>query len=101
MERKLCGAPDILLAGSSGFAYPIPEPSQQPKLRTVSVSEANPNEPSMLAKVCVNCPVCRHARRTQRGLAFWLVSKVERKLCLFGRAYERRFGRKPHERVHS
>jgi len=64
---------------------------------TVTNSEFNSNQPSTLAKVCVNCPVCRRARRKQKGLAFWLVSKVERKLCLFGRAYERAFGRKPHE----
>jgi hypothetical protein len=55
------------------------------------------SQPSALAKVCVNCPVCRHARRKQRGLAFWFVSKVERKVCFFGRAYGRAFGRKPHE----
>jgi len=49
--------------------------------------------------VCANCPVCRRARRQQRGFAFWLVRKVERKICLFGRAYERAFGRKPHEPI--
>jgi len=55
------------------------------------------HKPSFLARMCVHCPVCRRARRTQRGLAFWLVSKVERGVCPFGRAYERAFGRKPHE----
>lgn len=61
----------------------------------------NPQRPSKLdrtlASVCLNCPVCRHARKTQRGSAFWLVKKVERGLCPFCRAYERVYGRKSHE----
>jgi transposase-like protein len=52
-----------------------------------------------LAKVCANCPVCRHARRRQRGPAFWLVKRVETKVCPFCRAYERVHGRKSHEPV--
>jgi hypothetical protein len=52
-----------------------------------------------LAGVCANCPVCRHARQRQRGLAFWLVKHVEAKLCPFCRAYERVHGRKAHERI--
>jgi len=50
----------------------------------------------LLAGVCRNCPVCRRARRNQRGAAFWLVNKVEAKLCPFCRAYERVYGRKAH-----
>jgi hypothetical protein len=50
-----------------------------------------------LAKVCANCPVCRRARMRQRGLAFWLVKKIESKMCPFCRAYERVYGRKAHE----
>jgi hypothetical protein len=49
-----------------------------------------------LAKVCANCPVCRRARQRQRGFAFWLVKRVETKLCPFCRAYERVYGRKAH-----
>jgi len=49
-----------------------------------------------LARVCVNCPVCRNARRRQGGAAVWLVSQVESKLCPFCRAYERVYGRKAH-----
>jgi uncharacterized protein CbrC (UPF0167 family) len=49
-----------------------------------------------LARVCVSCPVCRRARHRQRGLAFWLVRRVEAKLCPFCRAYERVYGRKSH-----
>jgi hypothetical protein len=50
-----------------------------------------------LAKVCVNCLLCRHARKRQRGLAFWLTGNVERRICPFCRAYERVYGRKPNE----
>jgi hypothetical protein len=50
-----------------------------------------------LAKVCLNCPVCRRARKQQKGAAFWLTSKVESRVCPFCRAYERVYGRKSHE----
>jgi hypothetical protein len=50
-----------------------------------------------LARVCVNCPVCRRARQQQFGAAFWLVKQVEAKLCPFCRAYERVYGRKAHQ----
>jgi len=52
-----------------------------------------------LANVCRNCPVCRHARQQQSGVAFRLVSQVERHLCPFCRAYERVYGRKAHEKT--
>ena len=50
-----------------------------------------------LAKVSENCLVCNLARRKQAGFAFWLVKKVEGRICPFCRAYERVFGRKSHE----
>lgn len=50
-----------------------------------------------LAWVCRACPVCRRARGRQAGVAFWLVTRVERQLCPFCRAYERVYGRKAHE----
>jgi hypothetical protein len=49
-----------------------------------------------LARVCANCPVCRPARQRQSGVAFWLVKRVESRLCPFCRAYERVHGRKAH-----
>jgi uncharacterized protein CbrC (UPF0167 family) len=49
-----------------------------------------------LAKFCVNCTVCKHARKKQQGAAFWFVSKIEGNLCPFCRAYERVYGRKAH-----
>jgi hypothetical protein len=53
----------------------------------------------MLAEVCRNCLVCRRARQQQRGLAFWLVRKVEVRLCPFCRAYERVYGRRAHAKI--
>ncbi|MCC6356491.1 MAG: hypothetical protein IT577_21600 [Verrucomicrobiae bacterium] len=50
----------------------------------------------LLAKVCAQCPVCRTARARGRGLAYWLVSRVERGICPFCAAYERVTGRKAH-----
>jgi hypothetical protein len=50
-----------------------------------------------LARVCANCTVCRRARQQQRGFAFWLVKRVEARLCPFCRAYERVHGRPAHE----
>ena len=52
-----------------------------------------------LASLCVNYPVCRRARRKQRGFAYELVKKVESHICPFGRAYECVTGRKSHEPV--
>jgi len=52
-----------------------------------------------LAEFCVKCLVCRRARKQQRGTAFWLVKKIESKICPFCRAYVRVYGRKAHERI--
>ncbi|MCK5213911.1 MAG: hypothetical protein KAR05_00975 [Candidatus Omnitrophica bacterium] len=50
-----------------------------------------------MAQKCVECPVCRKARRDQKGLAFWFVQKIEGGLCPYCRAYEKVYGRKAHE----
>ena len=50
-----------------------------------------------LAKFCVQCPVCSHARKKQQGAAFWFVQKIEGDLCPFCKAYERVYGRKAHQ----
>lgn len=64
------------------------------------MSARNPSPLDLaLARVCENCPVCRRARRRQRGLAFRLVERVEAGVCPFCRAYERVHGRKAHERA--
>ncbi len=52
-----------------------------------------------MAQVCVNCVVCRKARKDQRGPVFWLVKNVDEKICPFCHAYEKVYGKKPHERV--
>jgi hypothetical protein len=51
----------------------------------------------LLATICEGCPVCRHARKKQHGVAFQLVSSVEERICPFCRAYEKVHGRKAHE----
>lgn len=50
-----------------------------------------------LAAVCGSCPVCRHARKSQQGMAFEFVKRIETGVCPFCRAYERVNGRKAHE----
>lgn len=54
-----------------------------------------------MAERCLACAVCKHARRKQRGLAFWFVRKVEGGVCPYCRAYERVYGRKSHEPAES
>ena len=49
------------------------------------------------AQGCLNCPVCSHARKKQRGLAYWLVKHVEGGICPQCKAYERVYGKKAHE----
>ena len=49
------------------------------------------------ARRCLECPVCKTARRKQRGFAFWFVKKIEGSLCPQCKAYERVYGRKAHE----
>ncbi len=51
------------------------------------------------AQFCLNCLVCGHARKKQRGIAFWLVKNVEGRLCPFCKAYEKVYGRKAHEPI--
>ena len=52
-----------------------------------------------MARVCLACPVCRHGRKKQRGFLFGFVKCVEAKVCPFCQAYERVYGRKPHEPI--
>jgi len=50
-----------------------------------------------LAQKCLSCPVCKRARKKQRGLCYWLVKKLEGHVCPACQAYERVYGRKAHE----
>ena len=52
-----------------------------------------------LAKQCLGCPLCKHARAKQKGLIFWFVKKLESGLCPACKAYEKVYGRKAHEPV--
>ncbi len=50
-----------------------------------------------LAEMCRNCKVCSHARRKQKGIAYWFVKHIESGVCPACAAYERVYGRKAHE----
>jgi len=52
-----------------------------------------------MAKRCVECPLCRRARKKQKGIAFWFVKTIEGSLCPYCKAYERVYGRKAHEPI--
>jgi rubrerythrin len=52
-----------------------------------------------MAQKCLECPVCKHARKKQAGMAYWFVGKIETKVCPFCKAYEKVYGRKAHEPV--
>jgi Zn ribbon nucleic-acid-binding protein len=49
------------------------------------------------AQTCANCPVCRRARKNQRGFFYWFVKRVEGGICPACRAYEKVYERKAHE----
>jgi len=49
------------------------------------------------AQQCVQCPLCRRARKNQRGLAFIFVKWIEGGVCPACKAYEKVYGRKAHE----
>ncbi|MBN2210853.1 MAG: hypothetical protein JW709_05600 [Sedimentisphaerales bacterium] len=61
--------------------------------------EAVTEKDRKLAAACMACPVCSRARRRQRGFCFWLVKRVEGKVCPACRAYEKVYGRKAHEAI--
>ena len=42
-----------------------------------------------MAQVCEACPICSNARRAQKGIAFWFVSRVEERYCPYCQAYEK------------
>ena len=50
-----------------------------------------------MAKKCLECPVCKKARKNQRGFFFWFVRKIEGDMCPYCKAYEKVYGRKAHE----
>ena len=52
-----------------------------------------------LAAKCLSCPVCRRARKKQRGLCFWFVRRLERRICPACQAYARVYGRMAHKPI--
>lgn len=52
-----------------------------------------------LAEKCLSCPICGHARKKQRGLAFFFVKRIESGFCPACKAYEKVYGKKAHEPV--
>lgn len=52
-----------------------------------------------LAAQCMDCPICKRARRKQRGIAFWIVKHLEGGICPACKAYEKVYGRKAHEPI--
>ncbi len=49
------------------------------------------------AQHCLECPVCNYARKKQKGIVFWFVKAVESRICPYGKAYEKVYGRRSHE----
>lgn len=52
-----------------------------------------------LAQQCVECPLCKRARKKQRGIIFWFVKKIEGSICPACKAYEKVYNKKPHEKI--
>lgn len=52
-----------------------------------------------MAQICLSCPCCKIALEEQEGLMYSCVKDYAEELCPFGQAYEKVYGRKPHEPV--
>jgi uncharacterized protein CbrC (UPF0167 family) len=50
-----------------------------------------------MAIKCLECTACKRARKTQKGLVFWMVKSIEEDICPYCKAYEKVYGRKAHE----
>lgn len=50
-----------------------------------------------LAANCIKCPVCKTARRKQKGFAYWFVKKIEHGICPSCQAYEKVYDKKAFE----
>lgn len=50
-----------------------------------------------MAKKCLECPVCKRARKKQKGFFYWFVKKIEEDKCPYCQAYEKVYGKKAHE----
>jgi transposase-like protein len=50
-----------------------------------------------MAKKCLECIVCKRARKKQKGPLYWFVKNIEVEVCPFCKAYEKVYGKKAHE----
>ncbi len=51
------------------------------------------------AQGCVECPICSKAREKGKGLAYWFVKYIDRKVCPMCKAYEKVYGVKAYEPI--
>jgi transposase-like protein len=51
------------------------------------------------AKTCLECPICKKARKKQKGFAYWFVRLVDRKVCPKCQAFEAVFNRRAFEPI--
>lgn len=49
-----------------------------------------------MAQKCIDCKLCSHARKKQKGFLYQLV-KIESRICPFCKAYEKVYGVKAYE----
>jgi hypothetical protein len=56
-------------------------------------------EDKKLAESCLECPICKRARKKQKGFAYWFVKNIEDKFCPNCKAYFKVYGRKAHEPI--
>lgn len=51
-----------------------------------------------LATFCEKyCPVCVGARKKGKGIRYWFVKNIDRKVCPMCKAYERKYGKPAYE----
>ena len=69
----------------------------QQQQRGTTMSDIITDKDRTMARQCLECKLCAHARKMQRGIAYWFVKKIEGSICPFCKAYEKVYGRKAHE----
>jgi hypothetical protein len=69
------------------------------EVRKIVNSETITDKDRDKAQQCLECSLCKHARKKQKGIAFWLVKVVEDSLCPYCKAYEKVYGHKAHEPI--
>ena len=62
-----------------------------------TIREMTTDKDHAAAKKCLECPICKHARAKQKGVAYWFVKSVEGKFCPNCKSFEKVYGRKAYE----